>query len=451
METTRNVPRRAGLVLAAAIACWLTPRPASAGGFQLNEMAPRYLGTALAGMGSEAIDASVGYYNPAGLTRVKSGSLSATAAGVFLDTTVRATEATTLDGHVNVTGNNGKMSAYGGKNAFIPAGQIAQRVSDDFVLYFGLTGPYGLITDYPDTGVTRYMATLSKVTTFNLNPAVAWSLGRWVPGLSIGAGFNAQYARARINRNVLFGAPPDLIAEIAGEDWAFGWNAGAMYEFNEHARVGVSWRSMVAHRFSGFVETWSTGSGASLFRGGAHASAQFPNYLIASGYWEPTPIGLPGLALMGEFGWTQWSQIQRLPFEFSGVPLPNAEQVFNFTNAWRLSAGAAYKIDDAWTVRIGTGYDGSPVNNSNRTVNLPDARRILIGAGFSWMIEHGVSIDVGYLHLFVQDGSIDQTNTSVDHSRFVGTVSSQTNVIGAQFNWNWDEFPPRLPLVDRFF
>ncbi|MFM7143188.1 MAG: hypothetical protein ACKO2K_14875 [Alphaproteobacteria bacterium] len=50
METTRNVPRRAGLVLAAAIACWLTPRPASAGGFQLNEMAPRYLGTALAGM-----------------------------------------------------------------------------------------------------------------------------------------------------------------------------------------------------------------------------------------------------------------------------------------------------------------------------------------------------------------------------------------------------------------
>ena len=60
--------------------------------------------------------------------------------------------------------------------------------------------------------------------------------------------------RARINRNVLFGAPPDLIAEIAGEDWAFGWNAGALYEFNEHARVGVSWRSMVAHRFSGFVE-----------------------------------------------------------------------------------------------------------------------------------------------------------------------------------------------------
>ena len=82
MERTRTARTRATIALAAGLAFWAVPRSASAGGFQLNEMAPRYLGTALAGMGSEAIDASVGYYNPAGLTRVKSGSLSATAAGV---------------------------------------------------------------------------------------------------------------------------------------------------------------------------------------------------------------------------------------------------------------------------------------------------------------------------------------------------------------------------------
>jgi long-chain fatty acid transport protein len=329
---------------------------------------------------------------------------------------------------------------------WVPAGHVAQRINDDLVGYLGVTTPFGLVTDYPDTGVTRYVATLSNLITINVNPGLAMSLKRWIPGLSIGAGFNAQYARAHLNRNLLFGAPPDVIIQVAGEDWAFGWNAGILYEFDEHARIGLSYRSQTSHKLSGFVQAISTGTGATIFRGGATAGATFPDLLTLSGYWEPMPRTLPGFALLADFLWAQWSRFQVLKLNFTGVPLPNTAQPFDFRDAFRGSLGFQYKFTDRATFRFGSGFDGSPVSDSNRTLQLPDANRVLLGVGFGYEVAEGVIFDLGYLHLFVPNGRINQTNESADHSNFTGHTDSSTDVIGGQLTWNYDSFPPRLPF-----
>lgn len=436
--------RLAGAVLAAA---WLLePRVACAGGFQLNEMGPKFLGTALAGTAAVADDATTGFFNVAGLTRIKSGSVVGAASGVLLNLNVTADSATTLDGSVPVTGPDGTLESDGGKHVWVPAGHIAQRINDDLVGYLGVTAPFGLVTNYPDDGVTRYITTLSQVTTINVNPGIAMSLKRWVPGFSIGAGFNAQYARAHLNRNILFGAPPDLIVQLAGEDWAFGWNAGVLYEFDEHARIGLSYRSQVSHDLSGYVQAISKGTGQTVFRGGATAGATFPDLLTLSGYWEPLPEALPGFALLGDFLWAQWSRFKVLNLNFESVPLPDTQQRFDFRDAFRGSLGVQYKFTDRATFRFGSGFDGSPVSDSNRTLQLPDANRVLLGVGFGYDFGEGVLFDFGYLHLFVPDGRINQTNQSPDHSNFTGHTDSSTDVIGGQFTWNWDSFPPKLPF-----
>ena len=56
-------------------------------------------------------------------------------------------------------------------------------------------------------------------------------------------------------------------------------------------------------------------------------------------------------------------------------------------------------------------------------------------------------LDLGYLHLFVQDGAINQTLTTADHSTFKGTAFSATDVVGLQATYNWDHFPPKIPFL----
>lgn len=428
-----------------AMGAVLVPRAATAGGFQLNEMGPKLLGTALAGTGAIADDATTGFFNVAGLTRIKYGSLVGAASGVLLNLDVTADEATTFNGVVDVTGPNGSLEAAGGKDAWVPAAHLAQRINDDFVGYLGVTAPFGLETNYPDDGATRYIATLSKVITINVNPGIAWSLRRWVPGLSIGAGFNAQYGRAHLNQNALF-APnaPDLQVQVAGEDWAFGWNMGILYELNQRARIGVAYRSQVSHTLSGRVEIFTP---TGVQRGGAKAGVTFPDTLVLSGYWEPLPEVLPGVALLGDFLWTHWSRFQTLGLRFTEVPLPPVKQAFDFRDAYRGSIGVQWKMTERFTFRFGSGFDGSPVSDSNRTLQLPDGNRVLLGLGGGYELWPGAFFDLGYLHLFVGDGTIDQTSSSPDHSHFQGTTESSTDVIGGQFTWNYDEFPPDLPFL----
>lgn len=447
MADESNRSRGRALVLLVAIAWVFSPQLAVAGGFQLNEMGPKLLGTALAGTAAIADDATTGYFNVAGLTRIKYGSVVGTASGVLLNLDVTASKSTTLDGRVPVTGPNGTNEASGGRYVWVPSGHVAQRISDDFVGYLGVTAPYGLETDYPGNGVTRYIATLSQVITINVNPGIAWSLHRWIPGLSIGAGFDAQYARAHLNRNFLFGAPPDVGTLIAGEDWAFGWNTGILYEFNQHARVGVAYRSQVVHDLSGFVELISNGTGQQISRGGAKAGATFPNFLAVSGYWEPLPDAMPELSLLADFVWTQWSRFQVLNINFTGVPLPSVQQPFLFRDTYRGSLGMQYKVTPEVTVRAGTGFDQSPVSDANRTLQLPDGNRVLLGMGFGYDFGNGLIFDFGWLHLFVQQGTINQTNSTPDHSNFQGTTSSSTDVVGGQITFNYDSFPPKLPFI----
>jgi long-chain fatty acid transport protein len=436
--------RAAALALLGLLAL---PRLAAAGGFQLNEMGPKFLGTALAGTAATADDATTGFFNVAGLTRIKYGSVVGTASGVLLNLDVTADSSTTLDGSVPVTGPNGSNQASGGRQVWVPAGHVAQRINEDLVGYLGVTAPFGLVTEYPDTGVTRYIATLSQLTTINVNPGLALSLKRLgIPGLSIGAGFDAQYARAHLNRNVLFGVPPDLLVLVAGEDWAFGWNGGLLYEFDAHTRIGLAYRSQISHNLSGFVEAINSGTGAQVFRGGAKAGATFPDSLTLSGYWEPLPEDLPGFAVLGDFLWTRWSRLQQLNINFSGVPLPNTNQPFLFRDAYRGSIGVQFKASDNVTLRFGSGFDGSPVSDSNRTLQLPDSNRVLLGVGAGYDFGNGVVFDLGYLHLFVPDGRVNQTNTSADHSNFNGSTQSSTDVIGGQFTWNYDQFPPKIPF-----
>ncbi len=238
----------------ALVLCLATVGRSRAAGLFLLEQSPRLTGTAYSGTAAWAADASMAFFNPAGLTRVDGGSLVVSGYIVDLNLELDASKATSWG--QNITGAGGSMSADGGSTNAVPQFHFAQRISDDWVGYIGVTSPFVNDTNYPDTSVTRYIGTLSSLRSININPAIAWEP---LEGLSIGAGFNAQVVRARLNQKIALPTFPiqpglDVNTRIFADDWAFGWNIGVLYEITEAARVGVAYRSAVHHTLTGSVD-----------------------------------------------------------------------------------------------------------------------------------------------------------------------------------------------------
>ena len=76
----------------------------------------------------------------------------------------------------------------------------------------------------------------------------------------------------------------------------------------------------------------------------------------------------------------------------------------NYRDGWFYSIGAEYAYNPWLTLRTGIAYETSPIRDSTRDILLPDSNRIHLGAGASYKYSDQVTVDIGYSHLFFQDG-----------------------------------------------
>ncbi|NKB47599.1 MAG: transporter, partial [Legionellales bacterium] len=237
-----------------------------AGGFQLFEPSAVAIGNFGAGAAAEASDASVNFFNPAGLTR-----FNTTQAVVFVGL---------VDTGSKVTGTSSQTVlpfppyvesgvAKGGTTNPLGAFHIARPLAPNVVFGLSVTSPFGLRTEYKGDSFVRYQATKSELITLDVSPSLAVKL---TERLSVGLGVSAQYAKANLNSMVglpqcfdnpacdslpapaMNSAYPDFFDSASlnsGFDWGWGINAGVLYEFNEGSRIGVGYRSKVQHSLQG--------------------------------------------------------------------------------------------------------------------------------------------------------------------------------------------------------
>ncbi|MDG2303572.1 MAG: outer membrane protein transport protein [Candidatus Binatia bacterium] len=445
------IGRRVGAGSALTIMILAGATPANGAGLQLLEVSPRLTGTAYSGTAAWGADASMAYFNPAGLTLLEGGSFVASGYIIDLDLELTASKATTWGQNIPSESN----VVDGGSVVAVPQFHFAQRISDEWVGYLGVTVPFGNDTNYPDDGVTRYVGTLSALRSISINPAIAWEP---IEGLSVAAGFNAQVVRARINQKLAVPTLPimqayDINSRIFADDWAFGWNVGILYEITKEARVGVAYRSAIHHTLTGSVdldlpEAPGLTQGETI-SGTSRMGISAPGSLIASGFWTP----FEWIDVMADFQWTQWSIFQQLSTQLKVPDLPpslsqlvggstiNDAVYEGFRDGYRGTIGAQIRPADGWTVRMGSGFDGSPVNNNNRTLRLPDGNRVLLSFGFGYELLDNMFFDFGWSHFFLSDGTIDETNQTVDQSQIVATIETSADVFGAQFTYNWKNLP----------
>ena len=108
-----------------------------------------------------------------------------------------------------------------------------------------------------------------------------------------------------------------------------------------------------------------------------------------------------------------------------------------FEDAFRYTGALEFKATKDLLLRIGAGYDETPVPNAQlRPSRIPDGDRILLSAGLKYhaasfntpIIRAHVDADVelAYLHEFVHDPQIASVDTS-GHT-LVGKYNEQVNV-----------------------
>ncbi len=392
-----------------------------AAGFALIEQNASGLGNAYAGAAAAAEDASTIFFNPAGLTFVPGRQI------VVAGHAIRSSAKFDNDGSIAGAGKAlGGEGGDAGDLSIVPNAYFSWMLTERLAVGVGVNAPFGLKTEYDDDWMGRFQAIKSDLKTINLNPALAFKVSE---RLSLGAGINYQYAEATLTRAVNFGLGGEGQVKVEGEDdGSWGWNVGAIFSATPDLRVGLAYRSAIAHKLEGDVtfDRPALVPPAAAPDGPIYARATLPESASLSVFqrfddrWD----------FMGDVTWTNWSRFKTLDvYRSDGTLLQSTPE--NWDDSWRISFGLSYRVNDAWKLRGGVAYDETPVSDRFRTARIPDNSRTWVALGAQWRPRANLSVDFGYAHLFLADASIDDNQLPAS-GRLTGEYEGSVDILSAQ-------------------
>jgi long-chain fatty acid transport protein len=390
---------------------------AHAAGFALVEQNASGLGNAYAGQAAVAADASTIFFNPAGMTLLPDSQV--VVAGHLIKPQAEFT------GSVNpvVPGmNNGGDGGDAGSLAIVPNAYYALRLTPDVHVGIGMNAPFGLKTEYDSTWAGSTQGVKSELKTINLNPAIAWKAS---DSLSLGAGLSIQYVQATLTSLTGGG----LLA-VKGDDYGWGFNLGALWQLSDATRIGLAYRSEVDQKLEGTAEF----SVVTALNTPVTAGVTLPDSASLSLVHQLTPR----LELLADITWTGWSDFDELRIvRTSGTTLGVTPE--NWSDSYRYSVGANYRLNDKVTLRSGVAYDETPVSDAFRTARIPDESRTWLAFGAQYRLSDKSALDFGYAHLFVKDARINKAEilTGVDTFTLTGTYNASVDILSAQLTHNF--------------
>lgn len=381
--------------VAAAVALLASAGNANAAGYQLNEFSVTNLGRSFAGIGVAGDDYSALAYNPAGMTLVKRSGMQA---GLTMTEV-----ASKIRGVGDTAGKKTDM------DFMIPLPSMfgQYNVNDKLFLGAGVYVPFGLATRYNHdsfvaegaTGVRR-----SELQVVDTNIAAAYKFDNH---LSLGVSGILRYIKGKLTSNLNNSYTGQRLgySDFKVDGWATTMNIGAMYEFNENTRLGLSYRFKSTQRTTGDHDvTYYTPMGDMFNRFDSVSDPELPASWILSGYhkfgekWGTTAT----------VKYTQWHRFNVFPAKSTNTQIKNGvlDVDYRWKDAWNFALGQDYYLNENWTLRAGLAWDQSPVpNNTYRTNRIPDTDRLWTSFGVSYATGNH-QFDFGYAHLFMMHGKV---------------------------------------------
>lgn len=405
-------------------------------GFQLMEQNASGLGNAYAGQAAAAENASTVFFNPAGMTRVpgRQAVLAVNAIGPSAEFSNSGGSTAPL-GLPSPGGNGGDAGGW----AAVPNAYLTWQLTPRLWFGLGLSVPFGLKTEYDQRWVGRFQSQNSEIKTVDINPSIAYKVN---DVLSLGAGISYQRAEVKVDRSAILAPPFESRAQIDIDDSQWGFNLGVLVNLSPSTRIGLTYRSAMDYELTGNIR-FSNVPVLGTATNGVRANAELPDTIS----WAIAHAFNPRWEMLADITYTRWSKIKAVPLvttsasavvPASGVTLDTFN--FQFKDTYRVGVGVNYKWSDAFTLKLGAAYDKSPVEDRFRLTFLPDSDRTWLAIGAQYRMSKQATFDIGYAHLFVKDGSINQQRGVAAlplQGNVIGNYDNHVNIVSAQFSYSF--------------
>jgi long-chain fatty acid transport protein len=371
-------------------------------------------------------DATAMSFNPARLTALSNQEVSLGAAFTKVRTDYSG---------------NGQTESADHPDGIMPSFHAASRVREsNWYVGIGATVPYGLASDWSDTGPLRYVTTESEIAVFDINPSVGFRIN---DSISVGAGISylaipEAKSRKQVNTaglNTVLGFPdtaPDASNELKGDGDDWSYNVGLSYQLMDHHLFGLGYRNGAAIAVDGELTVEGlSGASAAVFGGtnyqtGARTKLYVPRE-VQFGYAYKTS----NLVVEVDGQWNEWSAFRdqlvtfdetdptRLSVLNNGNPAAK-----NWRNTWSGGIGMEYLTARKVALRAGYAFFDSPIPDETFDASVPDSDYHVVSFGAGVPVSKFV-IDAAVQLYRLNDRKVDNDVGSLDGGSVDGTYKTR--------------------------
>ncbi|SJZ38856.1 outer membrane protein transport protein [Photobacterium toruni] len=344
-----------------------------AAGFQLNAQSATGLGRAFSGDGVIADNASTMAKNAASMALFDAPALSLGVIAIDTDVQVKNTK---------FLGQNIDNASIGG-TSYAPNIYYIQPINDKFSVGASLYSNFGTKTEFKEGYKADLFGGLTDVKSVNLGLSAAYRINQH---FSVGGGLDIIHGSGKLQR----GNAQAL--NIDADGMALGYNLGAIYEYNQNNRFGLSYRYSPTLKAKGDIHY----AGKNLSN--EKLIMPLPDMIEFSGFNKLNDK----FAVHYSVQWIRWSEFDNLATTGNSF-----SKQYEWQDGWHYSLGGTYYLNNDWTLRAGYMHDTS-AQNERTSISVPDSARNWLSSGFSYHIDSKSTIDFGLTYLIGKDVNVNE-------------------------------------------
>ncbi|TRX70421.1 OmpP1/FadL family transporter [Carboxylicivirga sp. M1479] len=304
----------------------------------------------------------------------------------------------------------------------------ATKLNDKLALGLAVTTPYGNSLKWGDDWDGKYLIQDISLRAIFIQPTLAYKIN---DKLGLGLGFMAVNGNVDLNKALpVQGANGDASANISGNTWAFGFNAGISYQATDKLSLGLSYRSEVMVELDEGDADFTVPSSLAGLYPDTKFQAELPmptNITFGLGYQVNDK-----LLLAADLQYVGWSAYESLDFDFEAPTVPDSRNQRDFENTMIYRLGAEYALNEKVQFRAGVYYDSTPIPEDLLTPETPGTDKIGMSLGLGYQINDKLSLDASllYIHGMKREDGYAPTN-------FYGTYYSNAVIPGIGVNYSF--------------
>ncbi len=394
-----------------------------AGGFRVSLQGVKQL--AMAHTSAHTEDASVAFFNPAGISFIPN-KLSVAVGGFGAITEVEYQSLETLQSYKTENPLGTPLYA-----------AIAYKVTNNVSVGLSVTTPFGTTVKWADDWTGREIVQKMELKSFYFQPMVSYKFNDWA---SIGVSY--IYAKGIVDWDKAvtnLGGTLNINDEKATGS---GFGVGFYLKPSSNLDLSIAYRSPVIMKadngvatFTGVPEAVLTSPQLNVGADGQDAfTAELPlvdEYIIGLTY-RITPKWL----VSADFNYHGWERYSKLTLDFENAQVGNqADKTVlvspkNFKNAKTFRIGTQYMLTDKLAGRLGYYFDESPYEDNYFIPETPSFDASVVTAGLGYKFGK-LGVDLAAALSFPEARKVNN-----DYLSFRGQAKAKPMYLGLGFTYN---------------